>query len=580
MIGVIPKAGQFRAVEEFFELFKTPWEFYQPGRSYQVVIATANDVDDVNAKLLIVYGADTKAIDQRFALVACGRHQDATLSDHGMLPIYCGLLTFAEPKSETICVTSNCEIAGVRINSSNRTVVRLGYDLFEEVQFLLSTGQPVENAHIPALDLHINMLRRWILAVGIPLLEIPPSPAGHSFCICLTHDIDFVGIRNHKFDHTMWGFLYRSTAGAIRNCLRGRLSLAQLLRSWRAAASLPVVYLGWARDFWDPFEWYLQVEKDLPATYFLIPFQGRSGQNVSVKHASRRAAGYDVSKLSHWTSILTKEGCELGVHGIDAWHSAEKGREELERIASIVRESSIGIRMHWLLRDENTFRMLEDAGYAYDSTIGYNDTVGYRSGTTQTFRPFESKELLELPLHIQDGALFYPQKLDLSGPEAWKCCQRLIDHARESGGVLTVLWHDRSHAPERFWGDFYAKLVQAFRSLDAWFGSAGQVVGWFRKRRGVRFEQVADADGTVHTCLAYDGGEIVPPVKIRVHGSRDGANDADSNSNFIDIPWDGNSPDKINDSLARVLACPASPYGASEENSSRGQEQQAASSLP
>ena len=34
VIGVMCKADQTAAVEEFFQLFKTPWEFYQPARAY------------------------------------------------------------------------------------------------------------------------------------------------------------------------------------------------------------------------------------------------------------------------------------------------------------------------------------------------------------------------------------------------------------------------------------------------------------------------------------------------------------------------------------------------------------------
>src|SRR5206468_10163146 len=57
-------------------------------------------------------------------------------------------------------------------------VLRVGYDLFGEVRFLLSTGQPPSNALIPTLDIHISMLRTWILEAGIPVVEIPPVPAG------------------------------------------------------------------------------------------------------------------------------------------------------------------------------------------------------------------------------------------------------------------------------------------------------------------------------------------------------------------------------------------------------------------
>src|SRR5262249_8683830 len=155
---------------------------------------------------------------------------------------------------------------------------------------------------------------------------------------------------------------------------------------------------------------------------------------------------------------------ELGVHGIDSWHSVDKGRAELARLADVVGESAIGVRMHWLLQDGNTPSVLEDTGYAYDSTSGYNDAIGYPSGTNQVFRPLGARTLLELPLHIQDGALFYRQRLDLSEAEAKIRCSELIDHAEQNGGALTVLWHDRSHAAERFWGEFYMDLIQMLKS--------------------------------------------------------------------------------------------------------------------
>jgi hypothetical protein len=172
--------------------------------------------------------------------------------------------------------------------------------------------------------------------------------------------------------------------------------------------------------------------------------------------------------------------------------------------------------MHWLLNDANTPSTLERAGYAYDATSGYNETVGYRAGTTQVFRPFGARTLLELPLHIQDGALFYPQRLDLSEPEARTRCRQLIDRANALGGVLTVLWHDRSHGPERFWDDFYIDLVRALKSIGARFGTAEQVVTWFRRRRDVRFETVEDGRGT-RIRLRYEGDPIEPPLRIMLH---------------------------------------------------------------
>jgi len=547
MIGVVAKDYQASAVEEFFQLFKTPWEVCRHGESYDVVVATTDDIPAVNTSLLVVYGAGPKTRDAGDGLAEHSRCRGRTLDYRGIrLPIYGEVLTFEGGGGTPLCVVADTdEAAGLRRQSAYATVMRLGYDLFDEVDLLLSTGQPVQNAHSPTLDIHVMMLREWILSAGISLLEIPPVPAGYRFAVCLTHDIDFAGIRHHRLDHTMWGFLFRSTIGAARNLVRGRLSMSQLLQSWRAAVSLPLVYAGWAKDFWEPFGWYLRVEENLPATYFVIPFKRRPGDKVAAPHASRRGAAYELSDLAPWTARLLEEGCELGVHGIDAWHSVEKGRDELARVAAVSGHSRIGVRMHWLVRDENTFRALEEAGFTYDSTVGYNETIGYRSGTTQVFRPSGARVLLELPLHIQDGALFFPHKLDLSESDAWKRCGDLLGHARTFGGVLTVLWHDRSHGPERFWGGFYVRLVRALGLLDGWFGTANQVVGWFRKRREVVFERVEDTDGIARTRLRYEGDEILPPLTVRVHRP---------SSMNVDIPWNGGSALNLDQALHQPSA--------------------------
>lgn len=553
MIGVVASGDEHPMVEEFFELFKTPWEFYQPGRSYNVVIATTGELPKVDARLIVIYGGEIESTDVSRGVVMDGRHWGGMLIEGGAhLPIYGGLVTFASDSAGTLFLETPFGCAGLMSRLGRSTVRRVGYDVFREVGFLLSEGQPPEHAHIPTLDIHIAMLRSWIVEAGIPLVEIPPAPAGRGFFACLTHDIDFVGIRNHRFDHSMWGFLYRSTFGAIRNVFRRRISVGRLFESWRAALSLPCVYVGWAPDFWDPFDWYLRIEKNLPATYFLIPFKKRPGEHVPGRHASRRATAYDVADIPHSTATVMEHGCELGVHGIDAWHSVEKGRDELATIAAVTTDSTIGIRMHWLLRDEHTFRILEQAGYAYDSSVGYNETVGYRSGTTQVFRPLGTQALLELPLHIQDGALFYPQRLDLSEPDAARRCERLIENSRQFGGVLTVLWHDRSHGPERFWGGFYARLIEALRSRDAWFGTGAQVVDWFQKRRHVSFDQIRAADGAARISFRYHGEKIHPPLRIRVHRAGAGANDRESffrtATTFVDIPWNGKTavaPDHV-----------------------------------
>jgi len=564
LIGVIPKEGQTQVVQEFFELFKTPWEFYKPGRRYDVVVATADDLPEIDARLLLAYGCQSKNTDARHGTVVHSRLRGARLPyQQTGLPVYGELATFGQGDSSVPCITTSAGVVGLRnVSATGGVAIRLGYDLFQEVEFLLMQGQPVEYAQIPTLDLHIQMLRNWILNEDIPLLELRPVPQGYSFTVCLTHDIDFVGIRNHKFDHTMWGFLFRSTVGAAWKYLNRRISINRLLKCWRAAASLPFVFLGWVEDFWDPFDWYLRVERGLGATYFLIPFKQRSGERVPGRYAFRRAAPYEVAELTQQTGTLQQQGCELGVHGIDAWHSAEKGRIESAKIAKNVNRPPTGIRMHWLLQDSETPRILDESGYAYDSTAGYNETIGYRNGTSQVFRPLVASRLLELPLHIQDGALFYPHNLNLTESEAAKRCKSLLGNAHELGGVLTLLWHDRSHAAERFWGEFYLKLIQTLKSSGVWFATCAQAVEWFRKRRKVGLEYRETADGAV-TSVSYQGETPVPSFTLRVYrratANYEGQLSSDVAITYVDFPWNGETKMEFDSKLNKIPEVRAEP---------------------
>jgi len=520
VIGIISRVDQRAIVEEFFELFKTPWEHYVPGRSYDVVLSTTDQVPEADARLIISFGASQKPSDRLVGITVFLQAKKGPFKYGDVrVPVYGDLAWLQCDRKASVELSWAQGAVGIRGELGSKIpLIRLGYDVFEEARSLLGLAQPIEYASVPTLDIHIEMLRNWIVGEGIPLVEICAAPADHHFIVCLTHDIDFVGIRNHIFDQTMWGFIYRSTLGALRNVVRGRIGGRKFLKTLKAVASLPFVFLGWMEDFWSPFEWYLEVEKGLAATYYLIPFKGRAGERVPGRHAARRAAAYDARGLGGWVVALKEHGNEIGVHGIDAWHSVEKGKAELKRVEEVAGHSTKGVRMHWLLQDDKTHPVLEEAGFEYDASAGYNETVGYRNGTTQVFRPLNAKKLLELPTHIQDGALFYPNRLDLSESEAQDRCNQMIDNNKRFGGVLTLIWHDRSHAPERFWGDFYVNLVQTLKDSGAFFASAAGAVDWFRKRREVHFEQ----NGGKHaasTLIRYEGEEIRPPLRIRLYNS-------------------------------------------------------------
>lgn len=531
MIGVIVPPEEEELAREFFELFKTPWEFYQAEGQYDVVLIAGDSVDpsDVAANLVVVYAGHELPFDRGDRMSIISRRNNGMLIYEGsQLPVYGDFLAFEGLGRSVISISGEHSeySVGALYESGSRTMLRIGYDLFQELRVLLTAGQPANNAHIPTLEVHIAILRDCIVGAGILLVEIPPIPEGYAFVACLTHDVDHPAIRLHKFDHTMFGFLYRAVIRSFLRFVRGRVPLRDCLTNWAAAAKLPFVHLDLARDFWCEFDRYVDMERELDSTFFVLPYRDRPGKTVSGLAPPIRASVYGPADIVERLQTLVSAGREIGLHGIDAWIDAEKGLEERAQIERIGIAREIGVRMHWLYYDDRSAATLERAGFRYDSTVGYNETVGYRAGTTQVYKPLQAHHLLELPLHVMDTALFYPGYLDLTFEEATKRIGEFIGDAHQFGGVITFNWHDRSIAPERLWGEFYASLLLELKRKGAWCGSAGSVVSWFQGRRSVVFRQAGRRLEITRMGSALDIERDVPGLRLRIYNFRTGCDNS------------------------------------------------------
>jgi hypothetical protein len=519
MIGVVANSSERAVVREFFELFKTPWEFYQAQRKYDVILcAGVGDFDEYTAPLILIYSGRKLPCDLTESVQIADHGNDAcTVPYSGFpVPIYGDYLSFRD-STGALPVQESPMTTIYRRKSRGSEVVRIGYDLFAEIRTLLTAGQPVVNAAIPTLDLHIALLRDLIVTSGVPLVEIPPVPDGYRFLACLTHDVDHPMIRRHKFDHTMFGFLYRAILGSLVDVFQGRMPWRMLWTNWAAALKLPLVHLGLAKDYWSDIDRYVALEGGARSSFFVIPFEGRQGRGKQGTAPSARAARYGAADISGQIRNLISAGCEIGLHGIDSWLDSSAARDELEEIRRITGRQEIGVRMHWLYFDEQSPAKLERGGAEYDSTIGYNQTVGYRAGTTQVYKPLSATRLLELPLHIMDTALFFPGHLHLSFREAREKVDGLVANAAQFGGVVTVNWHDRSLAPERLWDGVYVDLVDELKRQGVWFATAAQTVAWFRKRRLSVFENISWESGAMLAQTAVEGGNDLPDLQLRVY---------------------------------------------------------------
>ena len=324
MIGVCAASHDLPFAQEFFELFKTPWE--RAGRlgNTAVVIATHACPDDIDADLFVLYGAGTHALDASTVTrtVVDGpstvEWRGSAFPVFGRAAVFDGVPGAGELRLQGRAASFRCE-------RGPRRIVRIGYDLFREVEHLLTQGQPATHARTPTLELHIAILREILVSSGVPFVEIPPKPDGYDFACCLTHDVDFYGIRRHRLDQTLTGFIGRASAGSVANLLLGRRTVGELLRNWLAVASLPFVHLGLARDFWSPLADYAEADGGRPATFFMVPFKSTPGVSPNGTVASHRAVAYEVAETAPDLQAATAKGVEVAVHGIDAWRDPAAG---------------------------------------------------------------------------------------------------------------------------------------------------------------------------------------------------------------------------------------------------------------
>jgi hypothetical protein len=143
------------------------------------------------------------------------------------------------------------------------------------------------------------------------------------------------------------------------------------------------------------------------------------------------------------------------------------------------------VRQHYLHYDiRTTPRVQSLAGFKYDSTLGFNDNIGFRFGTCYPWKLYDHKTanelaMVEIPLIIQDGALLSPDKgLRLDSQMALEYIFLLADRVKDVGGVLTLLWHPNEIINAEF-VTTYANSLAYLNRQKCWMTTVNEIGDWW-----------------------------------------------------------------------------------------------------
>ncbi|NNE35823.1 MAG: hypothetical protein HKN13_11325, partial [Rhodothermales bacterium] len=192
----------------------------------------------------------------------------------------------------------------------------------------------------------------------------------------------------------------------------------------------------------------------------------KSAFYVAVRHAAEDGALWEEvnynfrhPKLLGQLRHLAEDGWEIGLHASIACRS-EPGRFELERriLAEAVGSPVRGLRHHyWALdstRPEATLRAHAEAGFEYDSSLGFNDAPAFRRGVAFPFNPIdphrmEALPILQIPPTVMDGGIFFNVSNQAEGEFELR---RHIDQVIAVGGAVVFNWHLEQQNPGRLMG--------------------------------------------------------------------------------------------------------------------------------
>jgi len=335
-------------------------------------------------------------------------------------------------------------------------------------------------------DIEYNLLHRSNQH-GEPIFDLqrmerkdairPAWPQSAEFAVNLTHDVDFIGryhpsIAFRKGVSNLRAFATHKQFKYIRHSIR---------------AGMEILGGAFIRDPLQRMDAWLDLEAKhgVRSTFFVTPeITGRHHwTDCSYQYDDRINHRGGKSKFSEIVREMDTSGWEVGLH--PSWwtyRDSELLIYQKDQLESIIHHPIESVRQHFLHYDpRKTSQIQIQAGFKYDSTLGFNNDIGFKYGTCWPWEITENGDgqILEIPLVVQDVAMFHPGKrLKYSHDQAVATVLNLAEQVRKVGGVLTLSWHPDSIENEVTYS-CYESLLSELNKMNAWFGTMKEIGNWW-----------------------------------------------------------------------------------------------------
>jgi len=161
---------------------------------------------------------------------------------------------------------------------------------------------------------------------------------------------------------------------------------------------------------------------------------------------------------------IRNRGHNIGLHpSYNSYNSLVLLRQEKETLEKIINDKIFIGRQHYLrFEAPTTWRLWEELGMEWDSTLSYADYCGYRCGVCYPFPVYDflgrkQLNLIERPLILMEGSIINYEKL--SPTEGIEKVVKLKKLTKKYSGEFIFLWHNSAFNNEQFMG--YEDMLNA-----------------------------------------------------------------------------------------------------------------------
>lgn len=278
----------------------------------------------------------------------------------------------------------------------------------------------------------------------------------HTFCTKVSHDVDAPWLYAFK--------PWKNVMRIIAHCALKNGDFRSLYTApWVKIASREKIS---GADPYNTFEWIMDLSEQYGLTSAFYFICGRS---------SEMDADYEIENpiIRDLMRRIHERGHEIGLHpSYGTYQNPGLIRKEADRLRLAIKEEkieqyAIGGRMHYLRWEQPiTLQALNDAGLAYDTTLGYAEHPGFRCGTCYEYAGFNTvtQKTLKIrvrPLIVMECTIIDNVYQGLGVTE--KALNKFLEikkKCKKVDGCFTMLWHNSWFGADRKLKTMYKNIIE------------------------------------------------------------------------------------------------------------------------